>query len=428
VISDAIVVGGGFAGLAAARDLEDAGLSCTLLEGSERLGGRTYYRKFAGDLDLEVEFGGTYIDGRHHERVYAELDRYGLATEKAAAATNYRHALCGRVIKRGLPMPANEAPGVERALYALLSDTHRIQTGVGLDRQGLDDLDISVQEYVDRLDPPPVTREFLLSWSWNLMGQRPSDSSALWLLQFVAAHGQSVTGMVFSLDEIFASGTRSLVDAMASDVRDIRLGDPCVAIDQDGETVRVGTAGGDRIEARTAVLAIPLNTWADIRFTPALEGPRRTMAEERHGCRGTKLLILAENVPPGLHGAGYGGALATVYEYMPVGERRLLVSFTDTDSVDPADREAVERGLRQFVPDARVVAVDAHNWTTDPMFNGGWMSPKVGQMSRTHSRLSEPHGRVFFAGSDVSMAWPSYIEGAFETGARAAREVRAVLR
>ena len=75
----------------------------------------------------------------------------------------------------------------------------------------------------------------------------------------------------------------------------------------------------------------------------------------------------------------------------------------------------------------RVVAVDAHDWTTDPLFNGAWMSPRVGQISRSHSKLSEPHGRVFFAGSDLSLEWPSYIEGAVETGARAARDVSSLL-
>jgi monoamine oxidase len=104
-----------------------------------------------------------------------------------------------------------------------------------------------------------------------------------------------------------------------------------------------------------------------------------------------------------------------------------LVSFTDTRTVDLTDHAEIERGLRQFVPDARVVAVDAHDWTKDPLFNGAWMSPRVGQISRSHSKLSEPHGRVFFAGSDVSLEWPSYIEGAVETGARAAREVSLLL-
>ena len=46
--ADVIVVGGGFAGLRAARDLADAGRDVVLLEARDRLGGRTWTRPFAG--------------------------------------------------------------------------------------------------------------------------------------------------------------------------------------------------------------------------------------------------------------------------------------------------------------------------------------------------------------------------------------------
>ena len=45
---EAIVVGGGFAGITAARDLHDRGHSVLVLEGRDRLGGRTWYKPFAG--------------------------------------------------------------------------------------------------------------------------------------------------------------------------------------------------------------------------------------------------------------------------------------------------------------------------------------------------------------------------------------------
>ena len=44
---DVIVVGGGFAGLRAARDLAEAGRSVVLLEARDRLGGRAWTRPFA---------------------------------------------------------------------------------------------------------------------------------------------------------------------------------------------------------------------------------------------------------------------------------------------------------------------------------------------------------------------------------------------
>lgn len=428
---DAIVIGGGFAGLTAARDLHDAGRSVVLLEADERLGGRTWYRPFSDPealgRELMVEIGGTYIDSHVHERVYREIARYGLATEQAAATSHPVQLLGGRTIEQAMPIPAEEALDAERALVEIVGAARRIELGVGLDRQQLEDLDVPVAQFLDGLRLPPVTRDLLEAWAWNMMGQRPAEGSALWMLQFVAAHGYSLLGVVFSLDEVFADGTASLVDAMAAELPDVRLGQRATAIEQAGDEVHVETAPGERLTAATVVVATPLNTWRDIRFEPELTGPRRAFADEGHGCRGLKLLILAEGVPEGLLGTTTQGGLPTVYEYRSIGDRRLLVSFTDEGSVDPADLGAIERDLRRFAPDARVLAVDTHVWSADPSFNGGWMSPRVGQVTQAHSQLGEPHGRVLFAGSDVSLEWPSYIEGALETGARAAREAAALL-
>jgi monoamine oxidase len=44
-----IIIGGGLAGLAAAKVLEDQGVSYLLLEGSERLGGRIHSVQWEGD-------------------------------------------------------------------------------------------------------------------------------------------------------------------------------------------------------------------------------------------------------------------------------------------------------------------------------------------------------------------------------------------
>lgn len=56
-----LIVGAGFAGLAAARDLADANEPVTILEARDRIGGRVYTnRTFA---DLPVEFGAEYIHG-----------------------------------------------------------------------------------------------------------------------------------------------------------------------------------------------------------------------------------------------------------------------------------------------------------------------------------------------------------------------------
>ena len=71
---DVIVIGGGFAGVTAARELRQAGLSVLILEARNRLGGRTFTVKRDGKL---FELGGAWVHSTQ-PNVFAEINRYNL--------------------------------------------------------------------------------------------------------------------------------------------------------------------------------------------------------------------------------------------------------------------------------------------------------------------------------------------------------------
>ena len=71
---DVIVVGGGFAGVTAAREAALRGCSVLLLEARERLGGRTWTAPWNGST---IEYGGGWVHW-HQPHTWSEISRAGL--------------------------------------------------------------------------------------------------------------------------------------------------------------------------------------------------------------------------------------------------------------------------------------------------------------------------------------------------------------
>ena len=86
---DVVVIGGGFAGVSAARDCRENGYSTLVLEARNRLGGRTFSSEFAGH---KVELGGTWI---HWTQPFgwAEKERYNLDVKETPGAVPERMVL-----------------------------------------------------------------------------------------------------------------------------------------------------------------------------------------------------------------------------------------------------------------------------------------------------------------------------------------------
>jgi monoamine oxidase len=422
------VVGGGLAGLVAARDLSERGADVTVLEARDRLGGRTWTRPIAG-TDVLAELGGTWFTTAGQPALAAEIARYGLRVA--------RREPFDRVVWRGTD--AHEvgsdtatvlAPGYAPAAPAVAAALARIERARDAGEPPPADLDVPSSAWIDALDVPADTKERLLSWMAVIGGGEPSRQSILVMLADLVATDYSLDRTFDDVAETFTDGTVTLVEAVAAEVRGtIELSTPVAGLRDEGDAVRVVTVEGREVHADAAVVALPLNCLTDVAFAPSLPAVLARAAADGHPGRATKVLALARGFGARTLGCAWGAPVQAAVGMRPLVDGATLVAAFDGVGAlaRPLDTAAVADALRIFEPRTEVLAVDGHDWITDPYSKGTWLTIPPGWPAIARE-LAAPAGRLTFAGSDVARSGAGYIEGAIVSGRDAAGGVLAFLR
>jgi monoamine oxidase len=430
---DVIIVGAGFAGVTAARELRAAGMRPLLVEARNRIGGRIWTATFAGE---QIEYGAQWVSDLH-PNVVVELKRYGIAMisgeqtpDKAYYPTpngprqldfQEADAHLGELMSRMFEDSREYFPRPYEPLY-------RKDLVAKVDP-------LSLRDRLNQLDLPIQDELWLSGQTASLAGGSSAYGGLTAFAQWWALAGGTYEGWEGVTRYRLGGGMRyrpgggmiTLLRAMLADASaDLRLNSPVTTVIDGDRHVQVITRSQERFSAPVVVVALPVNIWKTIEFSPAL--PKVHADATRQGVdvpNATKLWIrLGGDVGRVFATGAEGDPFSTVLPHadLPNGDQ-LVVAFSEEPSLDLTSIRDVEDNLRRILPEARIRDFTAQAWGRDPFSLGGWGMRQPNQLLAQLPAIQQPHGRVMFATGDIATGWNgAFIEGAIESGLRAAKQ------
>lgn len=448
VAKKVVIIGAGLAGLAAAYELSQAGHDVTILEARTRPGGRVYTLRGQFADGLYAEAGATNVFDVHNWTIrYARLHGVALDPVTAPAGAPIFHVKGKRiVIKPNTPVDwPMQLKGDEQGLTrGQLWNKYvaPVLKEIG-DPEAVDWPPASLKKYDevsfvqflrDRGASPGAISILRLGWV-DLLGEGSDVMSALDVLR--EALPRSLEKEVY----VIRGGSDALPQAMAAKLdRRIRYGCAVARIEQDDRGARVvysQNGANETIACQFVVCAIPFSVLRDVKFSPPVSRQKQQAIDNlgntsvvrvflqtsqrfwlEQGLSGTATtdlpIMLAFDkaaYQPGTRGlleTYVAGRQARKLAAISAGER-LSFTVNQLEMVHPAIRKHFEGGTS--------VCWDNEQWS-----RGGYAWFRPGEMTGLLRHITSPEGRIHFAGDHTSPA-PGWMNGALQSGNRAAREV-----
>jgi monoamine oxidase len=442
--ADVVVVGAGFAGLSAARDLVRLGHDVVVLEGRDRVGGRSSTTTIAGS---PVDLGGTFV-GPTQDAVIALAAELGCETVPTYGRGKNLIRWRGRVRAYRSTIPRLsmlELVDVSRIQWRFDRVSRRVPVEQPWTSPIADILDAkTLDQWLRYVHAGASTRDLMAIMARVTWGCEPEAVSMLHAVRYVKAAG----GLGRMLDveggaqqDRFPGGTQQIALRMAQELAPRVILQAIVRrIERhDGAGVTIGTDHGDVI-AKAVIVAIPPAHRGDIEFDPALPPEYDKLC--RHWPQGSLSKAYAAYETPFWRANGCSGEALSdegpvfiTFDVSPSDDGPgILLGFTDSRIFDPLApeqrRKQVLTGFQALFGDAASSPIDYvdHCWGCEEFAPGGpTAAVPPGSWTTYGPWLRKPVDSIFWAGTETADKWTGFFDGAVRSGKRAAEEAHRVL-
>lgn len=440
---DVIVVGAGYAGLTATRELTKAGRNVLLLEARDRVGGRVWTRHL--DDGTYVDLGGAWV-GPTQDRIYALAREFGVETFKTYDMGKSVQYFRGKAKPyKGLipPLPIGALLSLDAAIKSFNKLAKTVSTEAPWTHPRAAYLDsMTLASWMRNQMGFTVARQFFKVAVEAIWAADPAEISLLHAL-FYARSGRDLDTLMNvkngAQEERFVGGAQTVADRIAAQFRDrIVFNAPVQAIMQDGDRVSVVTDNAT-YQAGRVVMAVPPALQSRIDFQPLLPAQRVQLTQRMPMGAVWKCYAIYDKPfwrEQGLNGlaATPDGHVTVTFDTSPKdGSRGILMGFVLGNQAknfsgfsDDQRRDIALNAFTNFFGEAarRPVRYLDHSFLNEEWSRGcyaGLMGPGV--WTSLGPALREPVGRIHWAGTETSDIWNGYIDGAVRSGERVAQEL-----
>ena len=458
------IIGGGIAGLNCAYQLQKAGISSTVYEGSRRVGGRilTHYNNTMG-INIFPEFGGDFLDSSHTDMLslVKEFNLELIDLEKERVAKNLksetyffdkRNIPEKEIIKEFSKISAKIKNDIDS-----LGENYDTPEAIALDNTPLD-------QYIKSLNCAKWLQKILTASFTAEYGLECTEQSTLNLLGMINSETSNGFQVFGDSDERFRvkGGNSKVIEALTKKLGEngIKKNYQLVSIsDTSDNTYQLSFDNKEKIIADYVVMAIPFTMLKNVKMELKAMTKEKTKCIDELGMGNNTKLVLAydgspwkdapnkatgrlcqaeitngwdggynkeDDNPYGVYVCYFGGDFSQKLSDISFKNGMAPPTHVWRTELPDATVNRLSKDVDQSFPGTHKKFKKKHvfvNWIDYPYTKGSYSCYKTGQWTTIAGEEIKPVGNVFFAGEQCSRDFQGFMNGGAETGRVASEEI-----